>query len=337
MLFRSVRVTAGGRYSNEDKTGSRVTQLTVGLGGPVMNAAFYPLFGPTLGIVPHSVSGERSESNFSPLVNVQFDVTDDAMLYVSGSRGYKAGGFDARSNRSPAAGGTFEFEDEQATTYELGIKSGIGGRAEVNAAVFYTDYDDLQTSAFDGSIGFNVGNGSARIQGAEIEARWQATSALRLTGSLAYLDFEWTKYSGQCYYDLAIATTPNRSNCDYAGQTNQLSPEWTGVIGGEYGIPVGGLNLTIGADVVFSSSYITSLTLDPATIQDSYTKLNARVALSGIDRNWELALVGRNLTDETVVGYTGDTPLARNLFGARSYYGFVDPPLGVALEASYRF
>lgn len=79
------------------------------------------------------------------------------------------------------------------------------------------------------------------------------------------------------------------------------------------------------------------MTLDPATIQDSYTKLNARVALSGIDRNWELALVGRNLTDETVVGYTGDTPLARNLFGARSYYGFVDPPLGVALEASYRF
>ena len=48
-------------------------------------------------------------------------------------------------------------------------------------------------------------------------------------------------------------------------------------------------------------------------------------------------LIGRNLTDETVVGYSGDTPLSNRLFGARSYYGFVDPPLGVALEASYRF
>jgi len=340
------RLTAGGRWSDEDKTGSRTTTLTTGFGGPAITSlAALGLFRNVLGIIPHSISGKRSESNFSPLVNLQYDLTDDTMAYLSWSRGYKSGGFDARSNKPPVAGGTpltsgtFEFEDERATTYELGIKSGIGSRAEINANVFYTDYKDLQTSAFDGAIGFNVGNGSAKLKGAEIEARWQATEALRLTGSLAYLDFEWDKYFGQCYFGLtAIASGPNAGNCDYKGYTNQLAPEWTGVVGAQYGIPVGSnLRLTIGADVVYSAEFLTSLTLDPATKQDAFTKVNARVALGGETQQWEVALIGRNLTDETVVGYSGDTPLARNLFGARSYYGFVDPPRGVALEASYRF
>ncbi len=51
----------------------------------------------------------------------------------------------------------------------------------------------------------------------------------------------------------------------------------------------------------------------------------------------KLALVGRNLTDETVVSYAGDTPLANRLFRARSYYGFVDQPMGIALEARLKF
>jgi iron complex outermembrane recepter protein len=341
----ALRLTAGGRFSDETKTGSRTTLLTNGLGGPLINAAFYPLFSAALGIVPHSLSGERSESNFSPLVNVQYDLTDSTMTYLSWSRGFKSGGFDARSNKPPVAGGTpitsgtFEFEDEQATTYELGIKSGIGSRAEINANVFYTDYKDLQTSAFDGAIGFNVGNGSAKLKGAEVEARWQATSDLRLTGSIAYLDFEWTKYFGQCYFGrTAIASGPNAGNCDYKGFTNQLAPELTAVIGAQYGMAVGSnLRLTFGADVVYSSEFLTSLTLDPATQQDAFTKINARIALGGESQQWEVALIGRNLTDETVVGYSGDTPLSNRLFGARSYYGFVDPPLGVAFEASYRF
>jgi outer membrane receptor protein involved in Fe transport len=253
---------------------------------------------------------------------VQYDITDDAMVYLSWSRGYKSGGFDARSNKPPVAGGTpltsgtFEFEDEEATTYELGLKSGLGSAAELNVDVFYTEYNDLQTSAFDGAIGFNVGNGSAELKGAEVEARWQVTRGLRP----------------------AIASGPNAGNCDYKGFTNQLAPELTGVVGGEYLMPIGdSLNLTLGADVVYSSKFLTSLTLDPATEQEAYTKVNARIALGGVENQWEVAVVGRNLTDETVVGYSGDTPLSSRLFGARSYYGFVDMPRGIAVEGSYRF
>lgn len=341
----SFRISAGGRYSSEDKTGSRATNITAGIGGPPLPAGLIDvLYNAVFRIQRHSVSGERSESKFSPLVNLQYDFGGDSMAYVSWSKGYKSGGYDARSNQAPANGGTFEYEPEEATNYELGVKTSIGRAAQLNAAVFFTDYTDLQTSAFDGSIGFNVGNGSAEVKGVEIEGRWQATERLYLSGSVAWLDFEWKRYDGQCYFaaPASLFTTgqPGRApgNCKYDGFTNQLAPEITAVVSGEYRWPLSGnLELRTGIDVTYTDDYLVSLTLDPQAVQKSYAKVNARVALSGSDGRWEIALSGRNLADEQTVSYAGDTPLAGSIFAARSYYGFVDPPRTLAIEGAFRF
>lgn len=340
------RITAGGRWSKEDKNGTRVTTLTTGLGGPpITNPLAIALFGQVLGIVPHNLAGSLSENTFSPLLNVQFNFSDASMVYASAARGAKAGGFDARSNKPPVAGGTpltsgtFQYGAEQATTYELGVKSRIGDVAEVNADIYYTDYKDLQTSSFDGAIGFNVGNGSAKVKGLELEGRWQLTPRLRLSGSLATLNFEWTSYFGQCPYGRAALTTgPNAGNCDHSGEDNQLAPKLTGVLSADYVWPLGAsMQMHANVDAIYSDDYLLSLTLDPAAVQKAYTKINARLSLSGPSDEWQLALVGRNLSNQTVLSYAGDTPLANRLFSARSYYGFVDPPRSIAVEATYRF
>lgn len=338
------KLTGGGRFNHEKKTGSRVTQLTAGFNGQALPTAVLPLFNSVLGIVPHKIAGDRTESNFSPLVNIQYHWTSDSMAYLSWSQGYKSGGFDARSNKPVTAptgfpasfgGGTFEFEDERATTYELGMKTAVGARAEVNADIFYTDYKDLQTSAFDGAIGFNVGNGSARVKGLEVSGRWRPVPAFVLSGSAAYLDFEWTKYNGQCYF----GRTPDAgANCNYDGFTNQLAPKLTGIASGDYRWDLaGGMELHAVLDAVYSSKFLQSLTLDPVTTQKAFAKLNARISLGDINDHWQVALVGRNLTDKTTVSYAGDTPLSQRLFNARSYYGFVDAPRSLAVEASLKF
>jgi iron complex outermembrane receptor protein len=341
-LSEVFKVTAGGRYSHEKKNGSRVTRLTSGIGGPDLPALARTLFGlpQTLRIIPHTEVGSRTESSFSPLINLQYNIAPQTMTYLSWSRGFKSGGFDARSNQPVSAGGTFEFEDERATTYELGMKSGLGSSAEINANVFLTDYKDLQTSAFDGAIGFNVGNGTAQVKGLEVEGRWRVVRGLTLSGSFAYLDFEWKEYFGQCYFGATPipAGQPGAGNCNYAGASNQLAPKYTGVIGGNYAWTLpSGLALSAGMDLVYSSKYLQSLTLDPVTTQSSFTKLNARVALISPNSKWEVALLGRNLTDRTTVSYAGDAPLAARLFGARSYYGFVDPPRSIAVEVKLQY
>ena len=336
------RVTAGGRWSTEDKSGSRVARITAGLGGPDAAPGLIDvLYLNLLGVQRHSVSGSRAEDKFSPLINLQYDFGGNSMAYLSWAKGNKSGGYDARSNRAPPFG-TFEYAPEEATAYELGIKTNVSSAAQINAAIFFTDYKDLQTSAFDGRLGFNVGNGTAQVKGVEIEGRWQATERLYLAGSAAYLDFEWKRYNGQCYFGApaTLFTTAPRplGNCVYDGFVNQLAPKVTGVVSADYSWPIGdSLKLNTILDLMYSSSYLTSLTLDPGTRQDSYTKLNARVSLGSASGKWQLALVGRNLTDEEVVSYSGDVPLSGSIFAARSYYGFVDPPRTLAVEGTLRF
>jgi len=301
-----------------------------------------------LGIAQHDVQGSRTETNFSPLVNLQYRYSDNSMAYLSAARGYKSGGFDARSNRSPdyvdanpappaEQPGTFEFDDERATTFEFGLKTGIGARAQLNIAAFFTDYKGLQTTAFDGRIGFNVDNGSAEVRGLEVDARWRPFGGLLLEASAALLDFEWKDYQGQCYYDLLASGACPTGNAQYAGRDNQFAPTYSGVLSAEYGWNLGSLRLTATADMVFTDDYLQSLNLDPSLVQEGFTKFNARLSLGDLDDRWQLALVGRNLTDKTTVSYAADTPLSYTLFGARSYYGFVDQPRAIAVEARLRF
>jgi hypothetical protein len=172
-----------------------------------------------------------------------------------------------------------------------------------------------------------------------MEGRWRPVGALLLKGSLAWLDFEWKKYMGQCYFDrLSVGDVDDANgNCDYAGETNQLAPKFTGVLSAEYSWNLGPLTLTTTVDGIHSARYRQSLNLDPRLTQGSFTKLNARIGLGDAQDTWQVAVVGRNLTDKTTVSYAADTPLALALFRARSYYGFVDPPRAIALEARFRF
>jgi iron complex outermembrane recepter protein len=344
-LTDALRLTAGGRWSTEDKTGLRANDLTLGVGGPSLAPGLIDaLWNNVLAIQRHSVEGKRSEDNFSPLVNLQYRFGDDSMAYLSWARGFKSGGYDARSNKSPANGGTFEYKPEEADSYELGVKWGLGGRAEINAAIFYTDYTDLQTSAFDGTLGFNVGNGSAEVSGLELEGRWQATDKLYLFGTLSYLDFEWKTYDGQCYFnpppEILGINNPGRvaGNCVFDGFRNNQTPEFTAALGADFRQPVANnLEFRAAVDVTYTDDFLTSLTLDPNSSQDSYTKVNGRLSLGTQDGRWEAAVIGRNLTDEQTISFAGEAPLSGSIFSARSYYGFVDLPRTYALELVARF
>jgi len=72
--------------------------------------------------------------------------------------------------------------------------------------------------------------------------------------------------------------------------------------------------------------------LDEQTLEDSHVTVNARIALGGIDGNWELALVGKNLTNEEIRSYSNDIPLMNGAF-----YTYMAPPRTIALQFSLSF
>ena len=327
-----------------------------------------PLFASIFNAAFHQLSGVRKKDRISWAFVTDYQLTDDAMIYGSVKRGFKSGGFDVRSNSEPNPGttgagtlfpesvagsvsnvdaGTFEFEDEEALAFEVGSKMSLAdGAAELSVAVFYTQFDNLQVSIFDGTLGFNVGNAaSATTMGVELDGRWQLTDNWMLSGSVAWLDFEFDDFkNGQCVQGQDTDFPENEGHpdalvgkCDYTGKTNQYVADYSGAIGINYEKELGPVLFRSTLDVLFTDSYLTSQNLDSRTEQDAYAQLDLRLAVGDPDGIWEVALLGRNLTDETIVTYANDTPLAFSQFGSPSFYGFVSRPRTVAVQASMRF
>jgi outer membrane receptor protein involved in Fe transport len=289
------------------------------------------------GNLGHNLEGERSESVFTPLVNYQYDLSEDVMLYASYTTGFKAGGYDARANNI----NSFEYDEEKANAWELGAKTRFAdGRGELNLAWYRTDYEDLQISQFDGTLGFNVGNAKETlVQGLELEGRWLATDSLTFNYAASYLDFEYKDFrNGNCYQgqtpDGDIAPWGDQL-CDYTGMSGQYTPELTLNAGLAHNLPMGGdLELNSVLDLQYVDSQNVHSNQDPQYEMDSYTTLNARISLDS--NNWAAALVGKNLTDENIMTYADNVPLS-GTFGASTYYAFMKPTRTVAIEGSYRF
>ena len=355
------RATLGIRYSYEEKDGARkleLSDLTTGAIRPVGEVD--TVVAKSFSAERHDLKGSRSEGNLAPSINLQYDWSDDVMLYTTLSRGYKSGGYDARSNSSPEANpvrpiqnitspdsapiivGSFEYEEEQATSFEAGAKTTLlDGAAELNIAAFYTKYDDLQVSIFDGTLGFNVGNaGAATTMGLELDGRMALTENLMMTGALAFLDFEFTDFAnGQCYQgqtpDFNVSGT---DYCDYKGKSNQYVADYSGNLTFVYSTMVNkDIEFRGGVDFVFTGSYNSSQNLDPSQEQDAYVKSNVRLSLGDVTKGWEAAFLVKNLTDETVISYSNDTPLSSSIFGSTGHYGFIETPRTYAIQATYRW
>ncbi len=357
----------GARVSTETKEGNRTLTILRENGDPLpaqqaaAAAVYAQVFrvsstnlsslGPTgafligqLGSLP--VSGERKETRFSPDLKIVYTASEDVMLYGSYARGAKSGGFDFRANNRnfyPTMQDSFEFEDESANSFEVGTKATLGV-AQVSVAAFYTEFKDLQISIFDGILGFNVGNAaSARSQGIEADGRVRLSEYISLTGSVALTDFKFKDFrNGQCYF----GQTPNvdlngdgrAELCDYTGQTNQLVSDVQGTVGLAANYPVfSGYRLDGAFDVFFTSKYHASNTFDPDLIQKGYATLGVRLGIGPDTGLWQVAFIGRNLTNERYIQFGGDTPLSGSTFGVNSDYAFADRGRTLAIQARVNF
>jgi iron complex outermembrane receptor protein len=138
---------------------------------------------------------------------VEFDVTDDHMLYAKVSTGHKSGGFNDSFNNSPIPEA---FEPEDLIVYEVGSRNtfqAFGRRATFNVTGFYYDYSnqvfqDLTCINQDTTQnppvcnGYSLVNrniGASRIYGLEAETRLQFPGNFTLDLNAAYLDTKVTE------------------------------------------------------------------------------------------------------------------------------------------------
>ena len=367
-------LTIGARYNDEDKEGRRILDIVaepgnigVNLPASIAAALLFPagytpspeelaaagaqlnaIYGNMLNLTlaglnmwAHDISGDRNESSLNPLVNLQYQWNDEVMTYLSYSEGTKAGGWDIRGNSVPGhpvlgKPGTFEFADEQATSYELGAKLDYDN-AEINIALFRTEYEDLQTQIFDGVLNFLVTNASAStIEGLEADGRFLLSEGLQMYGSFAYLDFSYDSFeNGQCPYPL-----PGSAVCSLTGKRAPATPDWTANLGFDYDVALGdSLSMDANINFNYSDAYLLMPNQDPNSEQDSYTTVSAVLGIGSTDGKWRVSLVGDNLTDETIKVTQATLPLSGTLTGGAgtAYQGFMNRPRNIALKLDYSF
>ena len=282
----------------------------------------------------HSLTGDRTEKSFTPSLTLSYQLDDDAMVYVKVAQGFKSGGFDARSN----LGGNFEFEEEKVISYELGSKLTLDeGAAELNIAIFQMKFDDLQTSVFDGQVGFNVENaGQATTSGIELDGRWAVADEITLVGGLGLLDFEWDEFKGAKCFTSNVLVSDNvdetGTSCDLTGETNALVPDVTANIGIEHATFIfNQFELITNLDVNYRTEFYTSTDLNPFTMQDAYAKVNLSIALM-YEESWQVALVGKNITNEVTKNFSFDLPFTKG-----GYANLVEPGRSIGVQFRYSF
>jgi iron complex outermembrane receptor protein len=208
-------------------------------------------------------------------------------------------------------------------------------------------FKDLQESAFDSTIESFVTNnaGSATSRGFEGTLTWLPIDTLELSSSFAYLEAKYDNYKGAACLALDPISVCNPAdsnpadpnsvvNHNIAGLPLLYASKWTGNVQAHHTLPISD-NLQIDTTLVASlrTRYFDSTDYDPNYgVQPTYVKLDARVQLGASDGKWDVAVVGKNLTDQLTVGSALAYPL-----GVDRAMKWLDEGRSVAIEGTIRF
>ena len=328
----NLNLILGARYS-EVETDALKTQRTLTLDlEPASQAVIDVISSPFSpnSFDEHDLPGNRSEDSFTPSVELQWYPTEGVMLYGSYKEATKSGGFDPQIRLAAFAlptaqdpNGGYEFDTEEAEAFEFGAKTRLfNNTLTLNAAAFSTTFEDLQVSTFDASTAsFLTSNaGAAESQGLEVEAVWLATDNLTLNADATWLDATYTDFDGaQCNAadQAAFVPTPDMLQCTASidGGSLPFAPDFSGSIGFNFSMPIfNNLEFVSSGAMTFTTEYQTNQNPDPNEIQDGYEKFDLRAGVAGNDGQWELAFVGKNLTDEITFRFIGDIPASTSNF-----------------------
>ncbi|MGE0467683.1 MAG: TonB-dependent receptor [Steroidobacteraceae bacterium] len=225
---------------------------------------------------------------FTPRIALDYSVSPDLLLYVSGARGFKSGGFNGRALDANAL---LTYDPEYVTTYEAGLKSEwFGNRMRANLAIYYSDYKDIQltaVTAVNGAIYAVTQNvAEATIKGGELELEAMPLEALTLSASVGLLDNK---------FDKVAAGTQGISERSQL----PLAPDTTFTFGARYEASLGdAYRLVLRGDYAYRSDVFTDVVNSPILEQQGFGLTSASITLQPTSGQWAVILGGTNLTDE---------------------------------------
>jgi iron complex outermembrane receptor protein len=268
--------------------------------------------------VSDEMSGNNDWSETDWRATLDYQVTDDLMLYFTSSKAFRAGTFASQGSQAPTAQRPWtlrapmtEVPPERLNNREIGMRSEwFDSRLRLNATAFDMTLTDRQgaTAVPDATAptGFTIqvlSQGDVDLDGFELESNIAVTERLTLDASAGWIDYVM---ENPCVNNgLFLIPSP-------------IEKRWN--LGGRYNLPMrGNSNLTVGLNYTYVGAQETHPggltpeqntalgcpTTGPLNFQDSryrlegYGLVNATVNYTPANAKWTLSFYGANLSDET--------------------------------------
>lgn len=325
-LTDALRLSAGARYTHENKDYFRTTSTFST--SPLLTS-----------VAPFTFNAEDDWNDFSPMLSLDYRFNSNFMVYGRVARGFKSGGFNGRAN---SVAERTQYEPEEVTSYEIGLRSTIADQLRLNVTAFYNDYRNFQArvsgTGLDPVTGLPtatlsvINAGALNISGVEVEAAWTPVPGLLVDAQVGYLNAEYDEFADARF----TATGGSR-----AFQEPAFAPHWTLRLGAQYEVNLEGRGfLTIGAQgryrtrhaLAVDNTAVNSMTEIEGLFEDGYGLVDARMVYENPSRRWNIGIYGNNLLNEV---YKTDGQEFSSIGSIRTaYYG---APRTVFVRAGFRF
>ena len=142
----------------------------------------------------------RTDTETTGRINLDWNVTDSTLLYLSATSGYRSGG-----NNLVFFSATPDYDPEELLAYEFGYKTQLlDNSLQLNGSFYYYDYESIHTVATEVTPPLVAGGAPGRttsvlpapgaeIWGIEAEALWLASDRWTLGGNFSYTPSEYTE------------------------------------------------------------------------------------------------------------------------------------------------
>ena len=298
-----------------------------------VDPTYCPSYGPNF-------SNTLDDDAWSGKIGLNWRPSDSTLLFGHISRGYKSGGFG--SFPASQLSQWIPYDSETLTAYELGGKWTLAeSTAQLNASVYYYDYEDRQVQATQHDIIFGplttyVNAPKSSLYGGELELNWAPTENWDIRQAIGYSKGEFDEfvdYDGGSVIqagpdpDTGLWLTEiyvDRSSEDAPGTDLQYS----GLFAYTAGLS-SVLDLRVQLDYSYNDGYRSIL--GPDYDLEEYWLVNAQISLMESSAGtWQVALWGRNLANEE---YFTD----KNFFNEATIMGAVGAPRTWGLRLTYNW
>jgi outer membrane receptor protein involved in Fe transport len=314
-----------------------------------------------------TAAGTKDSDFVTPKIVLEWAPTDDAMIYFSVAKGQKPAGISVLPTGSPFVPLTVEelsFDSEIMWAYELGTKTSWRndrlGSLVMNAAVFFQDYTDKQTTSTtvrdDFLIPLVTNASSAEVWGLELNTTWVTpVDGLALNVAYTYLDTEYSDFistsssastiavAGECTVVTIPGVPEPTCQIDLSGNELEKAPEHAFVVSASYvrSFFNTGTNWFVEADGQYQSDRF--LSSSNFISLESLWRVNLRTGLT--KDSFDVTIFIDNLTDEDTLltGSAGPDfgqQAAENGFagfGVSQTFGVLPDPRVFGARIDYRF